>query len=66
MRIGDIIQFMFDGAADQTPPTTCEACSNSVADPSSWKRETYTGHGVTVVDICPRCDSTVNRYYGPN
>lgn len=66
MVFGGILRSIFDGSSDRTYPTTCEECSNPVEDPTAWKRETYTGYGTAVVDVCPHCDRTVQKYYWAN
>lgn len=66
MAIGTILRVLRDGSADRVDPTTCDSCSKSVADPTAWERETYTGYGAAVLDVCPHCESAVRTYYGPS
>lgn len=66
MVIGDILQTLSKDLFDRTPPMRCDVCSHSVTDPSAWKRETYTGSGASVLDICPQCENTIHTYYCPN
>jgi hypothetical protein len=66
MVLDNVVRVLFDEPSDRSYPITCEECSHSVEDPTAWKRETYTGYGTTVVDICPHCDKAVKKYYRSN